>query len=211
MLKFKYSPTLLSDYGEEFYHDVLKVLRDPTNQAYIEAAQWEKLFDRVDRVVYQEENSALLSMVVELLSQAGLNFLPYVSKLPDYFLSDSNIESAVIPGNVKEIGNQAFAQCEYLTSTVIEEGCRVLGSGVFGHCPQLRVVELPGSLRYIGYAIFDGCSNLQKVIYKGPKHFFIQLVDDFNHRAAVSPLLGDVSLTIHCTNGDLLYRDNSLR
>ena len=210
MLKFKHHPTLLSDYGEAFHHEVLKLLQDPTNQAYINVAQWEKLFDRIK---HQEEESDffLLSTVVELLSQAGIDLLPHISNLPKYFLLDTGIESATIPGNIKEIGDQAFAQCSYLTSAVVEEGCRVLGSMVFDLCSQLRVVELPGSLRYIGYAIFDGCSNLQKVTYKGPKHSFVQLVDDIYHRAAVPPLLGDISLTIHCTNGDLLYKDNSFR
>lgn len=210
MLKFKYSSTLITDYGEEFHNEVLKVLRDSTNKVYIDTAQWEKLFDRIS---YQEGDSdfALLSTIVELLCQAGIDFLPYISELPDYFLLDSNVKRVVIPGNIKKIGDQAFAHCNYLTSVIIEEGCRTLGSKVFDHCSQLRVIELPGSLRYIGYAIFDGCSNLQEVTYRGPKHFFVQLIDDFNHRAAISPLLGDISLTIHCTNGDLLYKDNSFR
>lgn len=208
MLKFKHHPTLLSEYGEEFYHEVLNVLQD--NQAYINTAQWDDLFNRI-RNQEEKSNFFLLSTVVELLSKAGIDLLPHISNLPKYFLLESGIESAIIPGNVKEIGDQAFAECDYLTSAVIEEGCRVLGSRVFNYCSRLEVIELPGSLRYIGYAIFGGCYNLQKVTYKGPKHSFVQLIDNFNHRAAVSPLLGNISLTIHCTDGDLLYKDNSFR
>ena len=208
MLKFKHHPTLLSEYGEEFYHEVLKVLQD--NQAYINAARWDDLFNRIK---HQEEKSNffLLSTVVELLSQVEIDFLPHISNLPKYFLLGSGIESAIIPGNVKEVGDQAFAQCNYLTSAVIEEGVKVLGNYAFSDCPQLKTVELPRSLNYIGVALFDNCPDLQEVTYKGPKHFFVQLANNFDHRSAISSLLGDVSLTIHCANGDLLYKDNSFR
>ena len=210
MLKFQYTPNLIAQYGEEFRNELLKILQDPTNQTYINTNQWEKLFDRV---AYQEEDSdfVLISAVVEILTRAEIDFLPYVYKLPNYFLSESNIENIVIPGNVKEIGEQAFSYCDFLTSAIIEEGVKILDDRVFSGCSQLKTVELPRSLNYIGIALFDGCFDLQEVTYKGPKHLFVQLVDDFKHRANISSLLGYASFIIHCTDGDLLYEDNSFR
>ena len=58
---------------------------------------------------------------------------------------------------VKEIGRNAFYQCEGITSVVIPEGVTKVAKWAFLQCKALESVELPASLSEIGEAAFREC------------------------------------------------------
>lgn len=73
------------------------------------------------------------------------------------------VTAVVIPGRVKEIGDDAFRDCESLTSVTIPEGVKRICFGAFSGCAHLNSVQLPGSLTVIeGYA-FSRCQRLTSV------------------------------------------------
>lgn len=80
-----------------------------------------------------------------------------------------DIENAVIPSGVIEIGNNAFNQFRRLKSVVIPHGVTSIGSHAFFYCYKLESVTLPGSLVSIGDSAFRGCRNLKLILPAGVK------------------------------------------
>ena len=64
---------------------------------------------------------------------------------------------------VTRIGDQAFYECDRLTSVTIPEGVTAIGNEVFGRCYELISVIIPGSMKTIGEAAFQGCGNLNSI------------------------------------------------
>jgi hypothetical protein len=56
-----------------------------------------------------------------------------------------SLQSAVLPKNLKQIGNKAFAECYGLKSVYIPNSLFSIGSGAFYNCTALESVEFDGS------------------------------------------------------------------
>lgn len=80
---------------------------------------------------------------------------------------ESNLEKAVIPGGVREIGEGSFQGSAALKEVVIEEGVEVIGRRAFYDCTGLTVLSLPLSLKSSGTGAFAFCEALEKVSYAG--------------------------------------------
>ena len=95
-------------------------------------------------------------------------------------------KSSVIPNNVTTIGEEAFDNCEGLTSIIIPnsetsieseafDGClnltslslgenvKSIGENAFNQCSALTSVSIPNSVTTIGRRAFDDCPNLTSV------------------------------------------------
>ncbi|MBR6529866.1 MAG: leucine-rich repeat protein [Clostridia bacterium] len=71
---------------------------------------------------------------------------------------------AVIDGYpVTEIAEEAFSECEELTSVKIPEGVRVIGPNAFYSCSGLLSVTVPNSVTSIGHGAFFHCRSLSSV------------------------------------------------
>jgi hypothetical protein len=68
-----------------------------------------------------------------------------------------------IPDGVTNIGNQAFINCNKITSINIPEGVTNIGDYAFGSCTGLTSIIVPNSVTYIGYHVLFGCSSLQSI------------------------------------------------
>ena len=69
----------------------------------------------------------------------------------------------VIPPDVKEFSDFAFALCTGLTEIRMPEGVEVIPWGAFSGCTALKHIELPKSLKEIGPQAFAGCNALPKL------------------------------------------------
>jgi len=86
--------------------------------------------------------------------------------ITDYYIYGSG--ELVIPATldgykVTAIGNDAFANCEYLTGVTIPEGVISLGDGAFSGCSELKSVTIPQSVISMGDNVFSHCYRLSSV------------------------------------------------
>ncbi len=66
---------------------------------------------------------------------------------------------AVLPSNLKAIGDEAFANADF-EAIIIPEGCTTIGDHAFYENRHLLYVKLPGSISEISDDAFDGCDNV---------------------------------------------------
>jgi hypothetical protein len=65
--------------------------------------------------------------------------------------------------SVTSIGDNAFADCEDLTSITIPESVTSIGGGAFIYCSGLTSVTIPNSVTSIGRSAFYNCSGLTSI------------------------------------------------
>ncbi len=76
--------------------------------------------------------------------------------------------SVVIPDTynglpVKEIGNEAFDDCDSLTSIEIPNSVTTIGNSAFSVCTSLTSIEIPNSVTTIGNEAFYWCTSLTSI------------------------------------------------
>lgn len=71
----------------------------------------------------------------------------------------------VIPDSVVEIGNDAFSECNCLTSIKFSKNLKTIGTGAFSYCDALTAVALPNNLKTIGKGSFSGCKALTTISF----------------------------------------------
>jgi hypothetical protein len=72
-----------------------------------------------------------------------------------------------IPNSVTSIGDEAFLNCNGLTSVTIPNSVTNIGDYAFGWCADLTSVTIPNSVTNIGDYAFYGCGNLTSVYFQG--------------------------------------------
>ena len=75
------------------------------------------------------------------------------------------ITNLVIPGSVRYIGTNAFANCRNLKSVVLQEGVTSLGTCCFGGCTELEKIVFPESLEVVSDFVFANCLKLQEIAF----------------------------------------------
>ncbi len=78
------------------------------------------------------------------------------------FYDCEKLTSVTIPNTVQRIGASAFKDSG-LTQVTVPSGVRSLGSWAFGWCRDLTAASLPGTLTEIGERTFEWCDELTKV------------------------------------------------
>lgn len=73
---------------------------------------------------------------------------------------------------VKGIDDNAFADCENVTSISIAEGITSIGAKAFLNCTALTDVYIPQSLSVCQYNAFSGCVNVTVHCYSSNYQFF---------------------------------------
>ena len=73
------------------------------------------------------------------------------------------IENNGVVYTVTSIGDEAFLECEYLSSITIPSSVRVIGNYAFDYCPKLTSVTIPNSVTSIGNRAFYSCTALKDV------------------------------------------------
>ena len=79
------------------------------------------------------------------------------------FAECESLTSIVIPDSVTTIGGYAFDECESLTSVVIGDSVTTIGEGAFNYCGLTSIV-IPDSVTTIGEGAFSGCDSLTSIV-----------------------------------------------
>ena len=70
----------------------------------------------------------------------------------------------VIPDNVTNIGERAFANCESLASVQLHAGIDTIGKAAFLNCRRLKKITIPDGVTYIPDHTFFGCEHLSEAV-----------------------------------------------
>lgn len=85
-----------------------------------------------------------------------------VTKIGRSFYGFKAMTNITLPSTLKELGDQAFANCIKLTAVAIPDGVEKIGSS-FWSCEGLTGISLPGSVKTLSGSTFYGCKNLKDV------------------------------------------------
>ena len=127
--------------------DYLKANRD-----LIINHQYEKLILECRRQSEVPEK-VMTSGVIQILEMAGIDLYKYIDYIPaNAYVDRLDIPYYKVPSGIKEIGQDAFKGCIYLSK-----------------------VKMPTSITDIHIGAFDGCDKLNKVEYDGTVEQFKQI------------------------------------
>ena len=84
-------------------------------------------------------------------------------------LEGTQITNIELPEGMKYIENEAFINCEMLTSVILPNTITRIGeykgdANVFANCIALKSINLPVSLELIGVGSFMNCTNLKELV-----------------------------------------------
>ena len=79
------------------------------------------------------------------------------------FLDCNNITSVTIPESVTKINYSAFEGCSSLTDITIPAGVNDIGNSAFKDCSSLTSITIPYGVTYITTSTFNGCGSLASV------------------------------------------------
>ena len=91
------------------------------------------------------------------------NGLPVTTINENAFSDCDSLTSVTIPDSVTSIGSSAFDYCTSLTSVTIGNSVTSIGYFAFGYCSRLTSITIPDSVTSIGSSAFDYCYNLTSV------------------------------------------------
>jgi len=72
-----------------------------------------------------------------------------------------SFETVEIIGNITEIKEGTFANCEYIKEVILPDSVETIGNGAFAGCENLKNINMPTSLNSIGDSAFEECFALE--------------------------------------------------
>ncbi|MBO4867381.1 MAG: leucine-rich repeat protein [Ruminococcus sp.] len=79
-----------------------------------------------------------------------------------FFQCDS-VTSVTIPDTVVTIGESAFMECDSMTAVTIPDSVRTIGVCAFSGCTSLKSIKLPKNLQTVAESAFSDCTALKTV------------------------------------------------
>ena len=144
-------------------------------QAYKSASNWSSYASKI----YSDENvvEGKFLIVDGVLKQywgtdAEVTIPDSVTSIGDYaFAYNTTVKKVTWNGQLKQIGNYAFADCVALTtinSSVagtfdLGTGLTTIGQYAFSNCTGAKSIVVRETVTSIGYAAFMGCANLSEI------------------------------------------------
>lgn len=75
----------------------------------------------------------------------------------------ANIKKLVIGEGITYIGENAFKDCDRLTSVTLPKSLKTIGRYAFEECDKLKTIKLPGNVTTISEGAFHSCDSLSSV------------------------------------------------
>ena len=92
------------------------------------------------------------------LASADHRFLIKEGKIIAF--APAGLTELTIPGDIREIGVEAFAGLTELRKVILQDGVETIGDNAFLNCTKLEEVSVPASVTSLGLTIFSGCNKL---------------------------------------------------
>ena len=126
------------------------------NSDLINHNEFEKLYNNLFEAIrsgyfYDYE---VVPQLTRVLLASGIEFLPYMKKIPTDCYEHLDIKTIDIPSNIIAIEPYAFSRCESLSTVNISEGVEILRTGAFKDCLSLKTLTLPDSMTKVNLAAF---------------------------------------------------------
>lgn len=86
-----------------------------------------------------------------------------ITEIGDRAFAGCGVLEVTVPSSVKKMGEGAFAGCCYLETVVIEDGLTEISDEAFCECDNLTSVKLPQSIKKIGKKAFFMCQELSDI------------------------------------------------
>ncbi len=83
----------------------------------------------------------------------------------------SSIETLILPDTMTDILNEAFANCNQLTTVYFNEGLINIHQQAFENCTALESASFPDTLEKIGSYAFSHCTKLREININGTDLF----------------------------------------
>lgn len=176
------------------------------NIKLIDNCQFEDFSREVDR---QRFTISQQSSIYQMLYKAGIDILPYVTRVPKYYMLNANIKDIVIPSNIRVIDQEAF-EGSFLESVTISEGVTMIKDFAFNNCKQLKSLVYPNSIKAYGeqqclssltefnlpktitakFPILSDCENLKVLRFVGDDENSDAIVENCEHLETIEFLEG---------------------
>lgn len=152
----------------------------------------EGAFESCDSMLVLELTSGLKRVGAfafsECFSLRTLDLPDTVERIYRSAFTGTALQELVIPGNVQEIGDNAFNGCIRLSSLTLSEGIRVIEEMTFSNCSDLTEVLIPASVERLGDGVFADCLAMTQIaVAPESEHFAVQ--DDILYSKDMSVLL----------------------
>lgn len=108
-------------------------------------------------------NNTKKSVIQSLSTIKELNIPEDIICIEKDAFSWSNIESVIIPPNIKSIGDSAFSCCDQLVNVEVNKSIKKLSNSMFSSCKNLERIQLPDWVEEIGDYAFKDCAALSQV------------------------------------------------
>ena len=96
-----------------------------------------------------------------------LKYFTRITEIPNYcFKGDRFVGDIILPsaGNLRVLGEYAFAYCFELDKIDIPEGVEEIKRCCFKECRELKVIKIPSTIKYIAPNSFDNCNKIEELI-----------------------------------------------
>ncbi len=123
-----------------------------------------------------------------------------LTAIPEGCFRMCNATEIKIPGNIKTIGEEAFANGRGLSYITLEEGVETIGARAFADCPNLSLVTIPDSVVRLDFGMIEGSEQASFQ------------VSNMNHPALkdipLNERIGKVSLSMVAHMGNAMAGNN---
>lgn len=144
--------------------DSVTVIRD---QAFFGCNQLRKMNIPKSLTVLELEHSPFPSAFSELIGSCdhfkNEDGVLYNADRTEVLLSYTNREDIKLPNTAKKVGQQAFANRQYMKTILLPDGIEGFGDAAFIGCTGLTNIDVPQTVTAIGKRCFWGCHALQEV------------------------------------------------
>ena len=122
--------------------------------------------ERTIRLRFFQENNGEVKVTVHKIRHYPSTKLRYSEDGKTLESADKDITIAILNDNVEVIEENAFENCERLTTVFIPSHLKLIKAYAFDGCKQLRNINIPNSVTEIESFAFNNCESL-KFLYFG--------------------------------------------
>lgn len=122
----------------------------------------------------------------------SVTILEGVEKIPSNTFTGTNLKEVELPSSVREIGTEAFSDCNSLKKVILNDGLQEIAVRAFSGT-SIKEIVIPASVLHIEEQAFLGCEALKNVYFEGDSP------DEFLYIEFSGP--AGISYTVHYHEG----------